>query len=118
MSHASTADRSQRLRFGIVVVAALAVAVAVTFGLPSYVVFISTTVLVTMVSLMGLGVVTGSAGMIALSQLTFAAVGAWVMEYLMFLTPLGSVFGGFSFVVCLLLGAVVAAVLGDRKSVV
>lgn len=112
MSHASTARRSQQLRFGLITVAAIAVAVAVTFGLPSYVVFISTTVLVTMVSLMGLGVVTGSAGMIALSQLTFAAVGAWVMEYLMFLTPLGSLFGGFSFIVCLLLGAVVAAVLG------
>ncbi|XPP26415.1 MAG: ATP-binding cassette domain-containing protein [Leucobacter sp.] len=112
MSHANAVARRQRTRFWIILAAAVVVAVAVTFGLPSYFVFISTTVLVTMVSLMGLGIVTGSAGMIALSQLTFAAVGAWVMEYLMFLTPLGTIFGGFSFIVCMLLGAVVAAVIG------
>lgn len=112
MSHANVVARRQRARFWILLAAAVVVAIAVTFGLPSYFVFISTTVLVTMVSLMGLGIVTGSAGMIALSQLTFAAIGAWVMEYLMFLTPLGTIFGGFSFIVCMLLGAVVAAIIG------
>ncbi|WP_100812056.1 MULTISPECIES: ATP-binding cassette domain-containing protein [unclassified Microbacterium] len=113
MSLASTAiARRQRTRFWIMVAAAVVVAVAVTFGLPSYFVFISTTVLVTMVSLMGLGIVTGSAGMIALSQLTFAAIGAWVMELLIFRTPLGTIFGGVSFIVCMLIGAVAAAIVG------
>jgi len=112
MSLANTVARRQRTRYWIIIAAAVVLAVAITFGLPSYFVFISTTVLVTMVSLMGLGIVTGSAGMIALSQLTFAAIGAWVMEYLMLLTPLGTIFGGFSFIVCMLIGAVVAAVLG------
>lgn len=65
-----------------------------------------------MVSLLGLGIVTGSASMIALSQLTFAAIGAWVMEFLMLQTPLGTVFGGVSFIVCMLIGALAAAVLG------
>lgn len=112
MSLASVVARRQRTRFWIIIAAALVVAVAVTFGLPSYFVFVSTTVLVTMVSLMGLGVVTGSAGMIALSQLTFAAIGAWVMEYLLLRTPIGTMFGGFSFIIAMLLGAVAAAVIG------
>ena len=109
MSLAKIVARRQRTRFLILIAAAVVVAVAVTLGLPTYFVFISITVLVAMVSLMGLGVVTGSAGMIALSQLTFAAIGAWVMEYLMLHTPIGGMFGGLSFIVAMLLGAVAAA---------
>jgi len=112
MSLAKIVARRQRTRFLILIAAAVVVAVAVTLGLPTYFVFISITVLVAMVSLMGLGVVTGSAGMIALSQLTFAAIGAWVMEYLMLHTPIGGMFGGLSFIVAMLLGAVAAAALG------
>lgn len=50
--------------------------------LPGYLVFLGTTAVVAMVSLLGLGVVTGSAGMMALCQLSFAAVGAWVVSWL------------------------------------
>ncbi|MBB6405656.1 ABC transporter permease subunit [Arthrobacter sp. AZCC_0090] len=50
--------------------------------LPSYFVFLGTTAIVAMISLLGLGIVTGSAGMMALCQLSFAAVGAWVVSWL------------------------------------
>lgn len=50
--------------------------------LPSYFVFLGTTAIVAMISLLGLGIVTGSAGMMALCQLSFAAVGAWVVSSL------------------------------------
>jgi len=91
---------------------ALVVAVGLGFGLPAYTVFISTTVLVSMVALLGLGVVTGTAGMISLMQLTFAAVAAWVAEFLAIRTPLGTMFGSFSFIVIMLISALAAAVLG------
>lgn len=92
--------------------AAVAVAFGLGFGLPAYIVFIATTVLVSMVSLLGLGIVTGTAGMISLMQLTFAAVGAWVAEFLAMRTPLGSMFGPFSFIVIMLIAGLAAAVLG------
>ncbi|AJT41305.1 ABC transporter permease subunit [Psychromicrobium lacuslunae] len=50
--------------------------------LPGYLVFLGTSAVVAMISLLGLGVVTGSAGMMALCQLSFAAVGAWVVSWL------------------------------------
>ncbi|MHC6222718.1 branched-chain amino acid ABC transporter ATP-binding protein/permease [Arthrobacter sp. MMS24-S77] len=50
--------------------------------LPAYFVFLGTTAIVAMISLLGLGIVTGSAGMMALCQLSFAAVGAWVVSWL------------------------------------
>ena len=96
----------------VIAVAALAIAAGFAFGLPAYVVFLATTVLVSMIALLGLGVVTGTAGMISLMQLTFAAVGAWVAEYLAINTPLGTMFGGFSFIVIMLIAGLAAAVLG------
>ena len=50
--------------------------------------------------------------MISLMQLTFAAVGAWVAEFLAINTPLGTMFGGFSFIVIMLIAGLAAAVLG------
>ncbi|NYE94732.1 branched-chain amino acid transport system permease protein [Psychromicrobium silvestre] len=53
-----------------------------SYVLPGYLVFLGTTAVVAMISLLGLGVVTGSAGMMALCQLSFAAIGAWVVSWL------------------------------------
>lgn len=50
--------------------------------LPGYFVFLGTSAIVAAVALLGLGVVTGSAGMISLCQLSFAAIGAWIMSEL------------------------------------
>jgi branched-chain amino acid transport system permease protein len=96
----------------LVAVGALAVGIGLAIGLPAYWVFIATSVLVATISLLGLGVVTGTAGMISLAQLTFAGIGAWVAEMLMIFTPLGTMFGSFSFIVVMLLAASVSAVFG------
>lgn len=69
--------------FGRALVAALLVAglgAGLSLVLPSYGVFLGTSAIVAAVSLLGLGVVTGSAGMISLCQLSFAAIGAWVVS--------------------------------------
>ncbi|WP_298121975.1 ATP-binding cassette domain-containing protein [uncultured Aurantimicrobium sp.] len=96
----------------LVAVATLIVGLALTAILPDQKwINIVTSVLVASVSLMGLGVVTGSAGMIALCQLTFAAVGAWVVEWL-FVNEQLTFFGDFAFVVYILIGGLVAAVGG------
>lgn len=96
----------------LIAFAALLVGTGLAFGLPAYVVFISTTVLIAMLSLLGLGIVTGTAGMISLAQLTFAGVGAWVSELLMLFTPLGTAFGEWSFIIVMLISGVVAALAG------
>lgn len=48
--------------------------------LSDYLLYLGTTAVVAAISLLGLGVVTGSAGMISLCQLTFAAAGAWIVS--------------------------------------
>jgi branched-chain amino acid transport system permease protein len=113
MSLANSPTRTRRigLPFAIGVVA-LIVAIGLGFGLPAYIVFLATTVLVSMIALLGLGIVTGTAGMISLMQLTFAAVGAWIAEFLAIRTPLGTMFGSFSFVVVMLIAGLVTAALG------
>lgn len=90
----------------------LAAGIAFAYGLPAYTVFISTSVLIATISLLGLGVVTGTAGMISLAQLTFAGIGAWVAELLMFYTPLPGLFGQWAFFVAMLLGASAAGIFG------
>lgn len=50
--------------------------------LPSYWVFLATSVLITGVALQSLGLVAGRTGMIALCQMSFAGVGAWTVGYL------------------------------------
>lgn len=113
MSLADSKSRSRRIGLPFLfAVIALVVAIGLGFGLPAYIVFLATTVLVSMVALLGLGVVTGTAGMISLMQLTFAAVGAWIAEFLAIRTPLGTMFGPFSFIVVMLIAGAAAAVLG------
>lgn len=90
----------------------LAVAAGLAFVLPDYWLLIATSVLVAQMSLIGLGIVTGTAGMIALCQLSFAAVGGWVLDLLMTQTPFPEIFGGFAFIVAMIIGAFAAALLG------
>jgi len=66
----------------IIVVALVAGAVAYAGLLPSYWVFLATSVLITGVALQSLGLVAGRTGMIALCQMSFAGVGAWTVGYL------------------------------------
>ena len=74
--------------------------------LPGYLVFLAITAIIAALSLIGLGIVTGSAGMIALCQLTFAAVGAWVVCLFNVLDVPGG------FLLWLLAGAVAAGTAG------
>ncbi|WP_018682934.1 ABC transporter permease subunit [Actinokineospora enzanensis] len=79
------AENSPLTRFGVplvLAVAAVAVGYQLSVGLDGYFVFLGITAIVAGIALLGLGVVSGSAGMISLCQLTFAAVGAWVVSYL------------------------------------
>lgn len=92
--------------------ASLVIAVCLAGVLPDYGVFVTTSVIVSSVSLLGLGIVTGTAGMIALCQLTFGAIGAWVFEFLMLRTSLPHVLGPFAFVVLMIIGALAAAAFG------
>jgi branched-chain amino acid transport system permease protein len=66
----------------LIVVALIAGGVAYAGLLPSYWVFLATSVLITGVALQSLGLVAGRTGMIALCQMSFAGVGAWTVGYL------------------------------------
>ncbi|MCE4027579.1 branched-chain amino acid ABC transporter ATP-binding protein/permease [Microbacterium sp. Au-Mic1] len=90
------------------VVGALAILVGLLLSnaLPGYFVYLAISAVIAAIAIMGLGVVTGSAGMIALCQLTFAAIGAWIVA----LMNIWHAPGGF--VVWLVLGALVAGVAG------
>ncbi|MBL3687558.1 ATP-binding cassette domain-containing protein [Leucobacter zeae] len=101
------ADRRLRTVLPIVVaVAAIGVGYALSVSLSGYVVYLAISMVTATISILGLGIVTGSAGIIALCQLTFGAIGAWVVTFLnKNETP-----GGF--VVWLIAGAVVAALAG------
>ena len=84
----------------------LAVAWGLSVGLSGYFVYLSISMVTASIAVLGLGVVTGSAGIIALSQLTFAAIGAWVVVW----SSLNEVPGGF--VVWLIGGAIAAGLAG------
>ena len=91
---------------------AVVVGLIISFVLPDQkTISIFTSILIASVSLMGLGVVTGSAGMIALCQLTFAAVGAWVVEWL-FVNDMFTFLGPVRYVALVIIGGLVAAVAG------
>ncbi len=63
-------------------VAGGAALVVLALALPDYWLFLGISAMVTAVALLGLGVVSGSAGMISLCQMSFAAVGGWVVAEL------------------------------------
>ena len=70
-----------------------------------------TLILITTVLLLGLGIVTGTAGMIALCQLSFAAAGAYIVEW-MSLHHIATFLGGFAFIFYMICGAVFAMIMG------
>lgn len=123
MRHVSATRRFRILLPFLVAIPGLLIAYLLSDGLTGYFVYLGITVVVSIIALMGLGIVTGSAGMIALCQLTFAAVGAWIVSGLNYLahgmpdTPgasqpadPGSFLGGY--VIWLILGGLGAAVVG------
>lgn len=77
------ANRSLRAALPFVVaVLALGVGWALSVGLSGYVVYLAISMVTAAIAILGLGIVTGSAGIIALCQLTFGAIGAWVVAWL------------------------------------
>lgn len=100
---------SRLVRLGWPVAVAIVGVVAgylLSVGLSGYFVFLAVSAVTATIAILGLGVVTGSAGMIALCQLTFAAVGAWVVSLLNVLEVPGG------FVVWLIAGGIAAGVVG------
>ncbi|MGN6425790.1 MAG: branched-chain amino acid ABC transporter ATP-binding protein/permease [Leifsonia sp.] len=85
---------------------ALGIGYLLSVGLSGYFVFLAVSAVVAAIAILGLGIVTGSAGMIALCQLTFAAVGAWIVSLLNVLDAPGG------FVLWLILGGIAAGVVG------
>lgn len=103
----ASSSRAVRIAFPFVAgVVALGVGYLLSESLSGYFVFLAVSAVVAAIAILGLGIVTGSAGMIALCQLTFAAVGAWVVSLLNVLQAPGG------FIVWLVLGAVAAGVVG------
>lgn len=91
---------------GIIAAVAVAAGLVVAGLLSSYWVFLLTSVLISGVALQSLGLVAGRTGMIALCQMSFAAIGAWTVGYL----NIGGAPGGLA--VWILLGGLAAVPLG------
>ncbi|MDN3446005.1 ATP-binding cassette domain-containing protein [Microbacterium sp. APC 3901] len=89
-----------------VAIAAVGAGAILSGALPGYFVFLAISAVVAAIAILGLGIVTGSAGMIALCQLTFAAVGAWIVSLLNVMQAPGG------FVVWLALGGIAAGIVG------
>ncbi|WP_337004730.1 MULTISPECIES: branched-chain amino acid ABC transporter ATP-binding protein/permease [unclassified Microbacterium] len=89
-----------------VALAGIGVGAILSAALPGYFVFLAISAVTAAIAILGLGIVTGSAGMIALCQLTFAAVGAWIVSLLNVLQAPGG------FIVWLVLGGVAAGLVG------
>lgn len=96
-----------RLSWPLAVAAvAIGAGAVLSAALPGYFVFLAISAVVAAIAILGLGIVTGSAGMIALCQLTFAAVGAWIVSLLNVMQAPGG------FVVWLVLGGIAAGLVG------
>ena len=103
----ANASRTLRILVPFLVTAGgILVGFALSVGLPGYFVFLGMSAITAAIAILGLGIVTGSAGMIALCQLTFAAVGAWVVAGLNVIGAPGG------FIVWLVLGGLAAGVVG------
>lgn len=85
---------------------AIGVGAVLSTALPGYFVFLAISAVIASIAILGLGIVTGSAGMIALCQLTFAAVGAWIVSLLNVMQAPGG------FVVWLVFGGIAAGLVG------
>lgn len=90
----------------VVAVVGILVGYLLSVGLSGYFVFLAVSAVTAAIAILGLGIVTGSAGMIALCQLTFAAIGAWVVA----LMNVWGAPGGF--IVWLVLGGIAAGLVG------
>jgi len=90
----------------IVGVVVLIIGYIVSVALPAYFVYLAITAVIATITLIGLGIVTGTAGMIALCQLTFAAVGAWIVSWFNVMQIPGGYF------VWLIAGGVAAGLVG------
>ena len=102
-----TESRTFRITWPFVVaIAAIGVGAILSAALPGYFVFLAISAVIAAIAILGLGIVTGSAGMIALCQLTFAAVGAWIVSLLNVMQAPGG------FVLWLLLGGIAAGLVG------
>ncbi|MFS6528579.1 branched-chain amino acid ABC transporter ATP-binding protein/permease [Microbacterium aurugineum] len=86
--------------------AGIGVGAILSAALPGYFVFLAISAVTAAIAILGLGIVTGSAGMIALCQLTFAAVGAWIVSLLNVMQAPGG------FIVWLILGGIAAGLVG------
>ncbi|AYY12532.1 ATP-binding cassette domain-containing protein [Actinobacteria bacterium YIM 96077] len=106
MPHADTARVLRLAAPFAVAVAAIAAGYGFSVTLSGYLVYLGISVIVACIAILGLGVVTGSAGMIALCQLTFAAVGAW------FVSGLNVIGAPGGFVAWLAVGGVAAGAAG------
>ncbi|MFD4960707.1 ATP-binding cassette domain-containing protein [Microbacterium sp. NPDC058389] len=84
----------------------IAVGYALSEGLSGYFVFLAVSAVTAATAILGLGIITGSAGMIALCQLTFAAVGAWIVAGLSYIDAPGG------FAVWLVAGGIGAGIVG------
>ncbi|NUU08322.1 ATP-binding cassette domain-containing protein [Leifsonia sp. C5G2] len=103
----ASSSRAVRIAFPFAAgLLALGVGYLLSESLSGYFVFLAVSAVVAAIAILGLGIVTGSAGMIALCQLTFAAVGAWVVSLLNVLQAPGG------FIVWLILGAAAAGIVG------
>ncbi|MBR0911557.1 branched-chain amino acid ABC transporter ATP-binding protein/permease [Bradyrhizobium japonicum] len=66
---------------------ALATVVGLIFVIPPYFVYLATSGVITAIIVRSLGVVTGQAGLISLSHMAFAAIGAWVVSWMGIYAP-------------------------------
>lgn len=89
-----------------VALAGIGVGAILSAALPGYFVFLAISAVTAAIAILGLGIVTGSAGMIALCQLTFAAVGAWIVSLLNVMQAPGG------FIVWLIVGGIAAGLVG------
>ncbi|MDL9980218.1 ABC transporter permease subunit [Microbacterium sp. ASV49] len=89
-----------------VAVVGIVVGYAFSVGLSGYFVFLAVSAVTAAIAILGLGVVTGSAGMIALCQLTFAAIGAWIVAGLNYIHAPGG------FITWLVAGGIGAGIVG------
>ncbi|MEV8638504.1 ATP-binding cassette domain-containing protein [Streptosporangium sp. NPDC051023] len=92
--------------WGIALAAAVAACVIVPNLLPSYWVYLAITAVVSSVIMQSYGVIVGRAGVMSLCQMSFAAIGAWVVLRL----NLADAPGGF--IVWLVLGGLAAVPIG------